>query len=81
MRYKIYTERNLAETSRDFDEYVYEQLGCKNKLEDAIKVVNEYIQKRFFRKNCELRKGQGKIIFRALDVRSWGVEIMIEEIV
>jgi hypothetical protein len=81
MAYKIYTKRNLADTSRDPDKYVYEQLGYKNNLEDAIKVANEYIQKRFFRKDTQLTKGQGKVVLRALDFCSYGAEINIEEIV
>ncbi len=80
MAYKIYTERNLADTSRDPDEYVYEQLGYKNNLDDAIKVANEYIQKRFFTKDTQLTKGQGKVVLRALDFCSYGAEINIEEI-
>lgn len=80
MVYRIYTERNLADTTRDPDEYVYEELGYKNNLDDAVKVANEYIQKRFFRKDTQLTKGQGKIVLRALDFCSYGAEINIEEI-
>lgn len=80
MIYKIYTERNLADTSRDPDEYVYEQLGYKNNLDDAVKIANEYIQKRFLRKDTQLTKGQGKIVLRALNFCSYGEEINIEEI-
>ena len=35
MAYKIYTETNFADTIRDPDEYVYEQLGYKNNLDVA----------------------------------------------
>jgi hypothetical protein len=80
MAYKIYTQKNLADTSRDPDEYVYEQLGYKNNLEDAVAVANEHIQKRFFTKNTKLQKGEGNIVFTALDFCSWGVRIIIEEI-
>ena len=78
--YKIYTERNLADTCKDRDEYVYEQLGYKNNLDDAIKIANEYIQDRFFRKDTQLTKGHGNIVLRALDFCSYGAEIKIEEI-
>lgn len=78
--YKIYTKRNLADTSRDPDEYVYEQLGYKNNLEDAVAVANEHIQKRFFTKNTKLEKGEGNIVFTALGFSSWGARIIIEEI-
>lgn len=47
MAYKIYTKRNLADTSRDPDEYVYEQLGYKHKLDDAITLAEDHIQKKF----------------------------------
>jgi hypothetical protein len=80
MAYKIYTERNLADTSRDPDNYVYQQLGYKNKLEDAVAVANEHIKKRFFKKDTKLKKGEGNIVFRALDFCSYGAEIIIEEI-
>lgn len=80
MAYKIYTKANLADTSRDPDEYVYEQLGYKNNLDDAVKTANEHIKKRFFRKDTELRKGEGNIVFTALDFCSYGARIIIEEI-
>jgi hypothetical protein len=80
MAYRIYTERNLADTTRDPDEYVYEELGYKNNLDDAIKVANEYIKNMFCRKDTKLTKGRGKIVLRALDFCSYGAEINIEEI-
>lgn len=79
MAYKIYTETNLADTCRDPDEYVYEQLGDESNLDDAIKVANEHIQNRFFRKDTKLRKGEGNIVFTALDLCSYGARIIIEE--
>ncbi len=80
MAYRIYTKRNLADTTRDPDEYVYEQLGYKNNLDDAVKIAKDFIQKRFFRKDTELRKGEGNIAFTALDFCSYGARIIIEEI-
>ena len=80
MAYKIYTKTNLADTNRDPDEYVYEQLGYKNNLDDAVKTAKDFIQKRFFSKDTELRKGEGNIVFTALDFCSYGARIIIEEI-
>lgn len=80
MAYKIYTKRNLADTSRDPDEYVYEQLGYKHKLDDAITLAEDHIQKKFFRPDTMLRPGEGNIVYTALDVCSYGARIIIEEI-
>lgn len=80
MRYKIYTKTNLADTTRDPDVYVYKQLGGTNNLADALNLANQYIRKSFFRKDTQLRKGEGNIIYTALDFCSYGERIIIEEI-
>ena len=81
MAYKIYTERNLADTTRDPSELVYEHLGYKYKLDDAIDIANEYIKKNFFRPaDTQLTKGKGNVVLRAYDYRSYGVELVIEKI-
>lgn len=82
MAYRIYTKRNLADTTRDPDEFVYENLGYKYNLDDAIDIANEYIEKNFFRpEDTQLKKGEGNVVLRAYDSRSYGVEIIIEKIV
>lgn len=78
LAYKIYTKKNLADTSRDPDKYIYEDLGYKNNLDDAVKMATDYIQKRFFHKDTKLKKGKGNIIFTASDFCSYGAEIIIE---
>lgn len=80
MAYKIYTKRNLTDTSRDPDEYVYEQLGYKHNLDDAIALAKDYIRKNFCNSDTMLRPGEGHIVYTALDLCSYGVRIIIEEI-
>lgn len=80
MAYKIYTKVNFADTCRDPDDIHYKDVGYKNGLSDAVKIANDYIQENFFRKDTQLRKGEGNIIFTALDFCSYGERIIIEEI-
>jgi len=79
MQYKIYTQKNLADTSRDPDEYVYKQLGYQTNLDEAVKIANAYIKENFFNKDTKLRTGQGKVAFTAHDFCSYGETINIEE--
>ncbi len=78
--YKVYTKRNLADTCRDPDEYVYTHLAHKSDLDDAVKVAKEYIAHSFVNKETTLRKGEGNVIFRALDFCSYGATIIVERI-
>lgn len=80
MFYKIYTKINTADTCRDANNYVYTKIGNKEKLEDALKVANQYIQKEFFRKNIKLSEGKGNIIFTATDLCSYPETLIIKQI-
>ncbi len=80
MAYRIYTERNLADTTRDPDEMVVEELGYKHELEDAKSIVNDYIEKRFFHKDTPIRERKDGT-FTATDFCSYGATIIIEPII
>jgi len=80
MSYKIYTERNNAETSRDPDDYTYKQIGQRDTLPEAVRVAQEYIENHFIKKSAELRAGKGKQLFRATDFCSWPETIIIEKL-
>jgi hypothetical protein len=80
MPYKIYTERNLADTSRDPDEIVIEELGYKHNLDDAKLIASDYIKTRFFHKNTELIENRNGS-FSATDFSSYGATIIIKPII
>ena len=79
MVYKIYTERNLADTMRDPDEIIIEELGYKYILEEAKSIANNYIKTRFFNKDTELKKSKDGT-YTATDFCSYGVTIIIKPI-
>lgn len=78
MAYKVYTMVNYAETSKDADDIVTQEIAYKDKLEDALDVANKFIKEKFFHKNTELKKvGQN---YEATDFCSWGKTIIVEPI-
>jgi len=79
MAYRIYTERNLADTTRDPDEMVYEELGYKFDLDEAKLVANDYIKTRFFHKDTELKK-RNNVTYTATDFASYGATVIVESI-
>jgi hypothetical protein len=80
MAYRIYTERNLAETTRDPDEIVIKELGYKYNLEDAKSTANEYIAKNFFHKDTILKERKNGS-YSATDFCSFGATIIVEPII
>lgn len=80
MAYKIYTKMNTADTCRDADNYVYTKIGYKEKIEDALKMANDYIKKEFFRKDMKLSEGKGSIVYTATDFCSYPETIIIKQI-
>ena len=80
MAYKIYTERNLADTWRDQDNIVTEELGYNQSEDDAILVAVDYIKNNFFHQDTQLRERTGGG-FIATDWSSYGATIIIEPIV
>lgn len=83
MPYKIYTQVNLADTSRDPDDYIYSTLGYRKNIIEAMMLADEYINTRFTDKNTMLRKvppNKEKILYTATDFCSYGATIMIKEI-
>ena len=79
MAYRIYTERNLADTTRDPDQIVTEELGYKYELEDAKLIANDYIKTRFFHKDTSIIERRNGT-FTATDFCSYGETIIIEPI-
>jgi len=79
MAYRIYTEVNLADTTRDQDEMFYEEIGYKLDLYEAKLVAKEYIKTRFFHKDTELKK-RNNGTYTATDFASYGVTLIIESI-
>ncbi len=80
MAYKIYTERNLADTCRDSDNIVTEELCYKHSEDDAKSFARDYIRNNFFHKDTHLRERTGGG-FTATDFSSYGATIIIEPIV
>jgi len=80
MAYKIYTEQNLADTSRDPDDVVIEELGYKNNLDDALLLGNNFIKDNFFHKDTTIRQRTDDT-YTATDFCSYGKTLIIKEIV
>jgi sulfur relay (sulfurtransferase) complex TusBCD TusD component (DsrE family) len=78
MAYRIYTETNYADTSRDPDDIHITELGYKHQLDDALKFANEYIKEHFFHKDTELHYYEDG--YEATDFRSYGATIYVKEI-
>ncbi len=79
MAYRIYTKKNLEDTTRDPDEIVIKELGYKHDLDDAKSVANEYIKTRFFHKDTELKERKDGT-YNATDFCSYGAIIIVESI-
>lgn len=80
MPYRIYTQTNLADTSRDPDEYIYKHIAYTKSLSDAVEIANDHIKQHFFTKDSKLRKGEGVVALTAIDFCSYGARIIIEEV-
>lgn len=83
MPYKIYTQQNLADTCRDPDDYVYDTLGYRNDLNEAILVAENFIKTRFFHKDTKLRArepNEEAEVYHATDFCSYGKTIIIKEV-
>jgi hypothetical protein len=79
MAYKIYTRRNLADTTRDPDQIQIDELGYRNNLEDAKILANDYIRTSFFHKDTKLRENKNGLC-TATDFCSYGATIIVEPI-
>lgn len=79
MSYKIYTKRNLADTSRDKDNMVVEELAFRTSLDEARQYANDYIKKKFFHKGIQLKEYRDGS-FRATNLCSYGETIIVEKI-
>jgi hypothetical protein len=78
--YKIYTERNWADSWRDPDDIQICELGYKNSLEDALTIAKNYIKESFFHKDTDLRETyDGNYL--ATDFRSYGATIHVKSII
>ena len=77
-KYKIYTRQNLADISRDKVDMIEKLIHIEDNIDDAIKIANDYIKYKFFRKDTKLRK-DGEI-YIATDFCSYGKTIIIEKI-
>jgi hypothetical protein len=77
--YRIYTEKNYADTSRDPDDIHIEELGYKSNLDDALDIARAYIKESFINKEDKLREDNNGNYF-AHDFRSYGVTIHIKKI-
>ena len=81
MSYKIYTKVNSADTTRDKDNISYKDIGYKNKMKDAIKLANKYIEDNFVQKDAKVYKiNDGNIVYISNDFCSYGETIIIEKI-
>lgn len=83
MPYKIYTRQNLADTSRDPDDYVYETIGYRIYENAAVSLAEDFIKTRFFHKDTQLKlveSNKENHIYRATDFCSYGRTIIIEEV-
>jgi len=81
MPYKIYTKVNSADTTRDKDNISYKDIGYKNKMKDAIKLANKYIEDNFVQKDAKVYKiNDGNIVYISNDFCSYGETIIIEKI-
>jgi len=81
MPYKIYTKVNSADTTRDKDNISYKDIGYKNKIKDAIKLANKYIEDNFVQKDAKVYKiNDGNIVYISNDFCSYGETIIIEKI-
>jgi len=80
MAYRIYTQRNLADTWRDPDNIVTEDLCYKQSEDDAKSVAMDYIKNNFFHRDTQLRERTGGG-FIATDFSSYGATIIVEPIV
>jgi hypothetical protein len=76
--YKVHTERNLADTSREPDNIVTKEICHKGFETDAISVMEEYIKKNFFHKDTQpIKTSYG---WSATDFCSYGETIRITKI-
>jgi len=77
--YKIYKEMNAADTWRDPDDICIVELGYKQSLEDALTLVQEYIDKSFYQKGAEIHKSTNGSYY-AIDVCSYGWTVKVNPI-
>ncbi len=80
MAYRVYTERNLADTTRDPDQIVIEELGYKHNLDDAKLLATDHIKNHFFHKDT-LLKERIDGTHTATDFCSYGVTIIIQPVI
>lgn len=78
MSYKIYTKRNLADTSRDPDDIVIEKLAYRNSLDEAKQYANDYIKEKFL--GVQPLKEYKDGSYRATNFCSYGETIIIEKV-
>lgn len=80
MAYRVYTERNLADTTRDPDEIVINELGYRHNLEDAKSIANDYIKTGFFHSDTILKEREDGS-YSATDFSSYGATVIVEPII
>lgn len=78
--YKIYTERNWADTWRDPADIQIVELGYKSKLEDALELAKNHIKETFFHNNTNLRESSDGN-YSATDFRSYGATIYVKKVI
>lgn len=77
--YRIYTQRNLADTTRDPDQIVIKELGYRFELDDAKSLATEYIKEHFFHKDSVLIERKNGY-FSAVNFMSYGEILYVEPI-
>lgn len=75
--YRIYTQRNLADTTRDPDQIVTTELGYRFDLDDAKSLATEYIKEHFFYKDSVLIERKGGY-YSAVNFSSYGEIIFVQ---
>lgn len=74
MIYRLYTEQNLADTSRDKDDIIIEELGYYEDCDMALRKAENFINDNFFHKDTKMKlKRTG--YYTATDFCSYGKTI------
>ena len=77
--YRIYTERNLADTCRDPDDIVITELGYRYSEEDALRLARDFIRNNFWKNHTDLSK-DSKGNYSSLEICSYGRNLVIEKL-
>ena len=77
--YRIYTDINYADTTRDPDKVVITELCYKKTKKSAIRFCKEFISKNFCKNNAELEEIEDGFI--AIDFCSYGKTLRVKKII